>query len=150
PGRELQAAREQLRDLLENRQETQRHILAAIRHRIADYYQYKPDSVPFELFQNAEDAYAELFHFFPEAAAGGRLPEPFFRLVAQGNRVVFLQAGRRINQYPADCDGSVHGFDNDLWKMSVLSLSNKGQSEDQPAAAVTGKFGLGFKSVFLA
>jgi hypothetical protein len=150
PERELQGAREQLRDLLENRQETQRHILAAIRRRIADYYQYKPDSIPFELFQNADDAYAELFHFFPEAAAGDRAPEPFFRLVVQGNRVVFLQAGRRINQYPADRDSSAHGFDNDLWKMSVLSLSNKGQSEDQPAAAVTGKFGLGFKSVFLA
>jgi hypothetical protein len=150
PERELQAAREQLREFLENREETQRHILAAIRHRIADYYQYKPDSIPFELFQNADDAYAELFHFFPEAAAGDRAAEPFFRLVAEGNRVVFLQAGRRINQYPADCDSSAHGFDNDLWKMSVLSLSNKGQSEDQAAAPVTGKFGLGFKSVFLA
>jgi hypothetical protein len=150
PDRELQAAREQLRDLLENHQETQRHILSAIRHRIADYYQYKPDSIPFELFQNADDAYAELLHYFPEASAGGQVPDPFFRLVVQGNRVIFLQAGRRINQYPTDCDSAAHGFDNDLWKMSVLSLSNKGQSGDQAAAPVTGKFGLGFKSVFLA
>lgn len=150
PERELQAAREQLRDLLENRQETQHHILAAIRHRIADYYQYKPDSIPFELFQNADDAYAELFCFFPEASSRDQAADPFFRLVVRDNRVIFLQAGRRINQYPIDRDRSAHGFDNDLWKMSVLSLSNKGQPSDQPAAAVTGKFGLGFKSVFLA
>ncbi len=60
PEQELQAAREQLRSVLENRLETQQKILAAVRHRIADYYQYKPDSVPFELFQNADDAYVEL------------------------------------------------------------------------------------------
>ena len=149
PDRELQMALAELRKLLESAEhrETQQRILEAVRHRIADYYQYKPDSVPFELFQNADDAYAELREYFPQPHTHD-LPTVILR--RDGNRLVFAHFGRRINQSPVGGDQSLRGFDNDLWKMSVLSLSNKGYAVDGPKTAVTGKFGLGFKSVFLA
>ena len=149
PDRELQMARVELRKLLESAEhhETQQRILEAVRHLIADSYQYKPDSVPFELFQNADDAYAELSQYFPPPHTHD-LPTVILR--RDGNRLVFAHFGRRINQYPVGGEQSSRGFDNDLWKMSVLSLSNKGYAVDGPKTAVTGKFGLGFKSVFLA
>ncbi len=150
PEQELQTARGQLRQVLENRPETQQQILAAVRHRIADYYQYNPDSIPFELFQNADDAYVELARCFPGTIDSRQGPEASFEVFSSDGRVAFVHLGRRINQYPIGQDHEAHGFDNDLWKMSVLSLSNKGHSADTAHAAVTGKFGLGFKSVFLA
>lgn len=153
PERELQSARTELRALLESAEhrEMQQRILDAVRHRIANYYQYKSDSIPFELFQNADDAYAELTQVSPRAGEMNSTHErPTVILWREGNRLSFVHFGRRINQYPVGGDQLSRGFDNDLWKMSVLSLSNKGHTNGGMHAAVTGKFGLGFKSVFLA
>lgn len=152
PDREMQDARQELRRLFEQppTTPTQANILAAVQHRIADHNQYKLSSIPFELFQNADDAYAELHHYFSGPPLAHSRREPAFDLLSQPSRLVFVHFGRRINQYPIDADRAAHGFDNDLWKMSVLSLSNKGQNPDEAAVPVTGKFGLGFKSVFLA
>lgn len=152
PDREMQDARQELRRLFEQppTTPTQANILAAVQHRIADHNQYKLSSIPFELFQNADDAYAELHHYFSGSPLAHSRREPAFELLSQPSRLVFVHFGRRINQYPIDADRAAHGFDNDLWKMSVLSLSNKGQNPDAAAVPVTGKFGLGFKSVFLA
>jgi hypothetical protein len=152
PDREMEEARTELRRLFEERPTTptQEHVLTAVQHRIADHYQYKLSSIPFELFQNADDAYAELNRFFREPPLSHSRREPTFDLLWQPSRLVFAHFGRRINQYSIDADRMAHGFDNDLWKMSVLSLSNKGRAADAPVAPVTGKFGLGFKSVFLA
>jgi hypothetical protein len=152
PDREMAEARAELRRLLEEppTTQTQSQILAAVKQRISDHYQYKPSSIPFELFQNADDAYAELRQFFGRADSVDSPQTSTFEIMTQRTRLVFVHFGRRINQYPIDADLTAHGFDSDLWKMSVLSLSNKGQSEDARAVPVTGKFGLGFKSVFLA
>ena len=153
PERELQMARAELRQLLESAEhcETQQRILEAVRYRIHDYYQYKLHSIPFELFQNADDAYAELNQFFPRPGKQHQTNDlPTVILRRDGNRLAFAHFGRRINQYPVGGNQSSRGFDNDLWKMSVLSLSNKGHAVDGPQTAVTGKFGLGFKSVFHA
>jgi hypothetical protein len=58
----------------------------------------------------------------------------------------FLHWGRPINaRGPAGCDGERRGFGRDLEKMLILSASDK-----QGEPGVTGKFGLGFKSVLLA
>lgn len=48
-----------LKELLEKDPETQRLILEAVRENIK-HYQYNPQSIPFELFQNADDAVVEL------------------------------------------------------------------------------------------
>ncbi len=134
PESELQKARQELKRLLEEDTVTQHSVLQAVCQRIADYYQYKTDSIPFELFQNADDAYEQL-------AASAPTTAPSFIVSSRHKCVVFLHFGRRINQNP---------IVDDLWKMSVLSLSNKGHAGDQGPIVVTGKFGLGFKSVFLA
>lgn len=131
---ELQNSRQELKRLFEEDESTQSGVLQAVRQRIADYYQYKTDSIPFELFQNADDAYEQLGDSSPGSA-------PSFVLVRRDKSLVFLHFGRRINQNPVV---------DDLWKMSVLSLSNKGPAAGLNPVAVTGKFGLGFKSVFLA
>src|SRR5262249_37113826 len=74
-----------------------------------------------------------------------------FLVIRDGEAVQFAHFGRRINQYSASesTTARTRGFDDDLWKMLVLSLSNKPATEEGGVAPVTGKFGLGFKSVFL-
>jgi hypothetical protein len=152
PDQEMDNVRADLRRLFDEPPitQTQQLVLNAVKHRLADYYQYNPSSIPFELFQNADDAYAELNCFFPGPLIPRFGREPTFDLLLQPTRVVCIHFGRRINQYSVDADQTTHEFDNDLWNMSVLSLSNKGQGGDASVTSVTGKFGLGFKSVFLA
>ncbi|MBC8492519.1 MAG: hypothetical protein H8D43_01940, partial [Chloroflexi bacterium] len=60
----------------------------------------------------------------------------------------FIHWGRLVNQHRLGSfeNGRKLGYDRDLEKMLVLSYSDK--SVDQ-TTVVTGKFGLGFKSVFL-
>jgi hypothetical protein len=151
PERELDNARLELRRLFEAPPvtQTQRNVLIEVQHRIRDYYQYQNFSIPFELFQNADDAYAERDRFFSSAMLDNSQRVPVFKLRCQSRQVTFIHSGRRINQYPQDLGRSTHGFDNDLWKMAVLSLSNKGNTADADSPSVTGKFGLGFKSVYL-
>src|SRR5262249_38798282 len=57
-----EAVRERLRSLLEDEGQTAAYQLLrqAVCDRIGKHYAYKPTSVPFELFQNADDACAEL------------------------------------------------------------------------------------------
>ena len=151
PDLELEQARRALRQLLEQNQEAQQNILAAVRQRITDYYQYEKDSIPFELFQNADDAYVELELHFGAPSESRPADQHFTFSVERGETSLgFVHLGRRINQYPIEDVQASQGFDSDLWKMSVLSLSNKGQIGEARDQAVTGKFGLGFKSVFLA
>lgn len=149
PDKQTSEAQAQLRRLLENDEDVQKHVLEAVQHRIRDYYQYRVDSIPFELFQNADDAYAERIQCgsVPRDENSGDVPS--FTVLADAGRVAFVHYGRRINQCPTEWGADTRGFDNDLWKMSVLSLSNKGQAGQAGSAPVTGKFGLGFKSVFL-
>ena len=75
-----------------------------------------------------------------------------FRFVVDtdGRSLWFASWGRAINRHQAaGFDDSVRGFDQDLEKMLTLGWSDKGRTDcgDEPT---TGKFGLGFKSVFLA
>ena len=58
----------------------------------------------------------------------------------------FLHWGRPINaRGPVGFDGERRGYDRDLEKMLILSATDKHSGD-----GVTGKFGLGFKSVLLA
>ena len=64
------------------------------------------------------------------------------------NNLVFIHWGRRINEYrrgSVDAEqGRNLGYDSDLENMLILSSSEKSQRE-----GMTGKYGLGFKSVFI-
>lgn len=129
----------------------QEALLAAVRAKMKEF-QYTPERIPFELFQNADDAVVEYLtmqcHPHPLPDDDGAF------LVASNRRVVVAQAddtvyfahwGRWINEVGvAPFPGRERGFHCDLEKMLMLSASDK--AED---GSVTGKFGLGFKSVFL-
>lgn len=111
-------------------------LLSAVRSKIGDFG-YSGSRVLFELFQNADDAYRQFY---------GAATDACFRieLLANGSggfRVVHW--GRRINQmWPNAEEGRRLGHDRDLLNMLLMNFSEK-----RPADDLTGKFGLGFKSV---
>lgn len=146
--RKDQALRD-LQQLIESDERAQRAILDSVQRKIKDF-QYQPESVPFELFQNADDALRnlELIDAYPAKPGDldvDELPAGIRRFVieADTNQIAFMHWGRAINQFGSrGFPGRERGFDRDLENMLILSASDKGED-------VTGKFGLGFKSVWL-
>ena len=69
-----------------------------------------------------------------------------FVIQQEDDKITFIHWGRPINKFrSAQLNGRARGFHKDLEKMLILSNSDKSESPGN----VTGKFGLGFKSVFL-
>ncbi|GAM10429.1 hypothetical protein OR1_02718 [Geobacter sp. OR-1] len=137
--KELDKQKSRIAQLLQNDEEVRKTVLEGLKQKLMDF-QYDLQSLPFELFQNSDDAAVELGSF----ESGGKVPSPAQKMVIDidGSTIRFMHWGRKINSNP---DRSKNlGFHRDLEKMLVLSSSDK-QSNDE----VTGKFGLGFKSVFL-
>ena len=137
-------ARSELEWLIENKAAAQREILDAICRKIRTDYQYGPDRVLFELFQNADDAVAQGAQLDGRANVGS--PASACRFVAGIERdcVWVAHWGRNVNECQVNTvDMRDRGFDRDLENMLVFSTSEKVTGD------VTGKFGLGFKSVFL-
>ena len=137
---------DRLSRLIEQDQLVQQAILSGMKGKLKQW-EYQPSSIPFELFQNADDAAVELgwINTHSETETGG-VPETAQRWVVECTResLCFLHWGRCINALgPAGFDGENLGFHRDLEKMLILSASDKQEG-------VTGKFGLGFKSVLLA
>lgn len=121
----------------------QNALLAAMRTKMEEY-QYRVASVPFEIFQNADDAVEERREI--EIALGAQ-PAVTRRFIVESNAgyLRFYHWGRDVNQYrtfEGEFDGRERGFDADLDKMLTLNVSDKGEE-------TTGKFGLGFKSCLL-
>lgn len=107
-------------------------LLSAIRGKI-EQFGYNSDRVLFEIFQNADDAAVQ--HPPPEAAR--------FRLYVSDGSLRVLHWGRQINHPGADAErGHREGWHHDLFNMLLMNLSEKREG-------VTGRFGLGFKSVHL-
>ncbi len=135
--------------LLESNHSVQQSVLDAIRTKVRDY-QYQTWSIPFEVFQNADDAVHNLEEIEAWPSRPGELevdplPSDLLKFVVtiEADRVSFLHWGRAINQVGSGgFPGKDRKFDNDLENMVILSASDKGND-------VTGKFGLGFKSVLL-
>jgi hypothetical protein len=142
----IQKVKHRFVELLRNDEDVRKDILKALRIRMDNHYQYKPYSVPFELFQNADDAVVELRGMGAEI---GSTTDRFVIFVDKRKMVLaFLHYGRLINQFRlGEFNGRDIGYDRDLEKMLVVSASDKGDQE--VGETVTGKFGLGFKSVFL-
>ncbi|OAF12399.1 hypothetical protein AYJ54_06095 [Bradyrhizobium centrolobii] len=111
-------------------------LLSAVRSKIGDFG-YSASRVLFELFQNADDAYRQ---------HGGAATDVCFRVElfsngSSGFRVVHW--GRPINHMGRDTEeGRRLGHDRDLLNMLLMNFSEKRPGDD-----LTGKFGLGFKSV---
>ncbi|SEH07962.1 sacsin N-terminal ATP-binding-like domain-containing protein [Candidatus Venteria ishoeyi] len=144
----------ELEQLITNNHGAQGAVLQAVKRHISDF-QYEPASVLFEIFQNADDAVSELLLMRqqPDTAGDEELPSIARTFVLQVNaqQLLFMHWGRLLNDYGRSDTFRKQGFDQDLEKMLMLSASDKQSShEDQEITAqVTGKFGLGFKSLFL-
>ena len=111
-------------------------LLTAVRARIGEYG-YSPARVLFELFQNADDAYRQLDLPVDDACFRVELSQDG----AGGFRVIHW--GRPINHLGRDPeDGRRRGHGRDLLNMLLMNFSEK-----RPENDLTGKFGLGFKSV---
>ena len=143
---ELRRTLEELARLIDGSSNEQQAVLQAVRSKL-EQYQYAPSSIPFELFQNADDAVVELGQFNAPVTEGLDIPQEARRFVVEDREdgLGFLHWGRPINaRGPVGFEGERRGYDRDLEKMLILSTSDKPRDE-----GVTGKFGLGFKSVFL-
>lgn len=143
---ELQQEQQELQNLIQSDESAQHSLLTAVRRKVKDHYQYKPQSVPFEIFQNADDAVVELLELRGNSHSDNR-DETRFVVKQEEDRIAFIHWGRPINKFrSAHIDyAQSRKFKRDLEKMLILSNSDKSQSTE----TVTGKFGLGFKSVFL-
>ena len=141
---ELQLEQQELQNLIQSDEAAQHSLLTAVRRKIRQY-QYKPQSVPFELFQNADDAVVESFEMYGDSPPENTDTTRFV-IQQEDDKITFIHWGRPINKFrSAHLDGRARGFHKDLEKMLILSNSDKSESPGN----VTGKFGLGFKSVFL-
>ncbi|MDY7054511.1 protein NO VEIN domain-containing protein [Limnospira fusiformis] len=107
---------------------------------------YRPQSIPFELLQNADDAATEWMQISPSLQINEDRKEFVVVLLPGDHKLLFIHAGRPIGcfQHPEFPEKQYRdrGFDRDLEKMLAFNMSDKGES-------VTGKFGLGFKSIYL-
>jgi hypothetical protein len=135
---------EELRRVLANSEdETAIKLLTAIRRQVGDHNGYEPSSVPFELFQNADDACVEQERDF------GTPDVPFeFELAIGSGYVAIRHNGRQINRAPSREAAKARRYD-DLRRMLTLWLSGKLRTDASDHSEETGKYGLGFKSVFL-
>lgn len=119
------------------------YILRKLREKLSDY-QYEKSGIPFELFQNADDALLEMKRYLPEQGFDNQIKQ--FNIKLEGNVLYLSHWGRPINyRGTSEVQKKWPHFAYDLKKM--LTLSASGKSDD---TGVTGRFGLGFKSVFLA
>jgi hypothetical protein len=143
---------EKIKELLKNDKNVQDVVLKAVRAKMKDF-QYSLTSIPFELFQNADDAVVELAMINAYPSSLEKLDDDFlpdhvrrFLVIEQVNSLQIAHWGRPVNAVGSiGFPGRERGFHHDLEKMLVLSSSDKSEENK-----VTGKFGLGFKSVLLA
>lgn len=154
-----EAARQEIARLLEVDPEAQTQVLAAMRSKVREF-QYDERSIPLELFQNADDAAVEWAQMVWKSGLAmpacdrTELPKLFVASSDSG-ALRFAHWGRPINKFRYGMfNGEDLGYRGDLRKMLSLSESDKfsgvNVSLGSPKArTTTGRFGLGFKSVFL-
>lgn len=145
PRERVRDALRELERLVENDPTVHETLLAEIRSKV-EGYQYETSSIPFELLQNADDAVSE-YQTMQEVEGRPRFPASDigqFVAMRAGEGIVLIHWGRPIN-HAGRGDGYRSEFEQDLERMLMLGASAKPIGE-----GVTGKFGLGFKSVLLA
>lgn len=141
----ITSAKLELANLMSNDKNIQATVLKGIRKRVEDN-QYRVSSIPFELLQNADDAVIELQLLIDSGAATQYPPQALTRFIVESKdrTVRFLHWGRPIN-FIGNGAGRNDSYGKDLQRMLILAASDK-----EDTSGVTGKFGLGFKSVLLA
>jgi hypothetical protein len=142
----LKSELDALANLLVTRTDVQSAVLSAVRDKLRDF-QYDVSGILFELFQNADDAVVEL-DLLNQDIYGKEVMEAVistFVVDIRNDAIRAIHWGRPVNYCPpAIDDNRVDDYRRDLEKMLILSSSDKSQT-----SGVTGKFGLGFKSVLL-
>lgn len=141
--------RRQLARQIETDADTRSALLQALRRKLRDY-QYSSESILRELFQNADDAISELTEMKNGRPQSNRI---WISFNPNAGELHLVHWGRRINQHQAPgfaFDGMARGYHHDLSKMLATGHSDKGTSLLAAAEEVptTGRFGLGFKSIF--
>ncbi|WP_210464365.1 sacsin N-terminal ATP-binding-like domain-containing protein [Vibrio crassostreae] len=135
----LSAVLAEIQKVMENNTKVQTLVLNAVRKEISKHFQYSPNSVPFELLQNADDALSEL----SDMTQGSTDIVPRFDIyIENGNELNFCHWGREVNHCLSSYSAGKNRFERDLEKMVSLNVSDKAEGK-------TGKFGLGFKSSLL-
>lgn len=140
-------ALENLVGVIEERDGIDKAVLAGVRDKLGQF-QYDSGSIPFELFQNADDALVEANQIAAFSDHGEEVPlrDRRFLVEVGSDALRFIHWGRPVNaRGPIEFGGEERGFGRDLEKMLVLFDSDK-----DAAQGLTGKFGIGFKSVLLA
>lgn len=142
---ELEKALADLAGLVESDEGVQATILAGIRERVT-HNQYEFSSIPFEVFQNADDAVVEMQGLQRDDGRQEFDADAIGRFVVQSSEATihFVHWGRHIN-YAGRHTSYRPEYRGDLERMLMLGASAKDEEE-----GVTGKFGLGFKSLLLA
>lgn len=131
-------------NLLKENEDVKNILLNSVRTKI-EQGGYRPQSIPFELFQNADDAVVE----WQKMSSPKEIEEERkqFVVVRSDRQLLFIHAGRPIGcfQHPDNPQREYRneGYDRDLEKMLTFNISDKG-------VGVTGMFGLGFKSVYFS
>lgn len=135
--------KQKIKNSIETRKDISHSILQGVRRKIGQgHYGYSASSIPFELFQNADDSLAELTKML-----GYNTPARLcYHLAWDTTYLTIIYWGRPINLFVhpevRGKDFKRQGFHQDLVKMLYFNISDKSESE-------TGKFGLGFKTVHL-
>ncbi len=146
---QLLGLNQELRTLIETDETVQREMLEAVRAKMTEF-EYSLESLGFELFQNADDAVAELRDMLGQSL--GSESRLYFEVCSAEGRdtLTLVHWGRPINEFHRGSfsaeEGRTRGYDTDLKKMLLLSTSDKRERSE----FVTGKFGLGFKTAFFA
>ncbi|MDM8515657.1 hypothetical protein QUF76_05610 [Desulfobacterales bacterium HSG16] len=144
---EIENTKKKLRKTIENDPEIKRESLEAVRHKMEKEFQYTQTSITFELFQNSDDAALELSEMLNDSTSSPFLDH--VKIKWDEKKLVWMHWGRQINEFRRGGFsiemGKKRCYDADLENMLFLSSSDKGSREKN----VTGKYGLGFKSVFL-
>lgn len=141
----FKGAIDDLANLVGSNDSVQQAVLNGIRKKI-EGYQYERSSIPFEILQNADDAVVE-YQEMQRADGRSQFRESEIgRFVIAGTEqgLMLMHWGRPIN-YMGRHQNHRAEYAKDLERMLMLGASAK-EVED----GVTGKFGLGFKSVLLA
>jgi superfamily II DNA or RNA helicase len=116
-------------------------LLLSVRKRL-DEYQYPVHNVPFELLQNADDATADLIR---DDTPHLPVEERWFTLKLGPDQLMVEHHGRRVNQ--THVRGSALNEEANF-ACDLEFMCGWGASSKRGRADVTGKFGLGFKSVY--
>lgn len=126
-------------DELSKSKELEDAIFTAVKQKV-HLNQYMPENVLFELFQNADDCVNDLVVCKKKLSDQNKK----FIIKIVNNKIIVSHFGRGINDSLQTSNTKLQGkFRQDLLNMLSLNASDKDSADGH-----TGKFGLGFKSIY--